>query len=168
MKDITACLMRNSSASNMEACYVGIKEMLRNARMLATFHNNVVLSTGGVTSTTNRLEQTRLRDAEWVLTGVKQGMSELMEDRFEAETGAELENCVDLSGTMSWGSACEAVIATYRNTVAIGDLPLYDSVEAADGVSGDGVVCHESNDAGLPTFTGASNCALVPMLNGLY
>lgn len=69
MRDLTACIMRATSPSNEEACYSGIKTMLRNANGIAHYWANKVNASGGVESTTNRLEQIKLRDAEWVLLG---------------------------------------------------------------------------------------------------
>lgn len=102
-------------------------------------------------------------------------MAELFPDRFEAETGEELDNCVNVAGERLWGDACTAAITEFRATNAIGALPLYESIYDANGTYGadgnavgDLIVCHENNDAGNPTFTGLDNCDLVELGNGLF
>lgn len=67
--------------------------MLRRAEMANTYWTNKVVATGGVESTTNRLDQSQLQNAEWVLLGTRQGMFELFPERFEETTGVELERC---------------------------------------------------------------------------
>lgn len=68
---------------------------------------------------------------------------------------------------MSWGSDCAAVISAYTTAVTIGELPVYSSVDEANGTDGANISCHENDNAAYPTFDGAENCSLAPLANGL-
>jgi len=88
-----------------------------------------------------------------------------MPTRF-GEDGNELTNCVDATGARTWGAKCTEILLGYAAAKRIGVLPLYDSVETRDLPNN--IVCHESNDAALPTFTGTANCDWALLDNGFY
>jgi len=160
--------MMTTSTSAVEGCYAGIKNMLTGAEMARTYHYNMVMASGGVDGTKNKLEQSRLQNADWVLLGTRSGMAEIFEDRFEAETGVEFPTCVDAAGVTTWGEeACVSVLSAYKTAKTIGALPIYYDAVEAEGVDGALTICHEGDDATLPTFTGATNCALKQLANGM-
>lgn len=67
---------------------------------------------------------------------------------------------------MTWGAdACVAVLSDYASFMKKGVLPLYGSEETETANLPANIICHESNDAGLPTFTGLANCELVQLAN---
>lgn len=99
------------------------------------------------------------------MLGVKEGMAEIFPNRFTAVTGAELDTCVDAAGVTSWGEDCAGVVTAYIAANAIGALTVYD--DAVTAALESSIVCHESNNPALPTFTGLDNCSLVTLGNGL-
>jgi len=67
---------------------------------------------GGEESTMNKIEQTNLKEAVWVLNGTKRALTTLYEDRFN-EDGTLKVSCQGDAGTV-WGeSACESIIADW-------------------------------------------------------
>lgn len=78
------------------------------------YWREVVTSSGGTTSTTNRVEQSKLERATWTLHGISEGLHAVQPERWD-KLGNPETSCEDAVGNHTWGDTmCVGIIAAYK------------------------------------------------------
>lgn len=114
MEALDGCALRSSSALDDERCVAGARQFARQAASIFRFWATSVELSGGVTSTKNKLEQTNLKEATWILDGAYEGLLKLYPERFDKE-GNLIASCTDTATNKTvWGAdKCKPIIEKY-------------------------------------------------------
>lgn len=85
LEGLDGCAFRSSSTFDDAKCFSAVQAAGREAVGIFRYWASSVELSGGVEGSKNKLEQTNLGEATWILEGTWQGLKAMYPDRFDAE-----------------------------------------------------------------------------------
>jgi hypothetical protein len=133
------------------------------------YWREVVYSSGGTTSTTNRVEQSKLERATWTLHGISKGLNAVQPLRWD-KLGNPETKCEDALGNITWGDTlCTSIIAAYKAVKSKNTSTAQSKLKALFDVKcyTDNVIERPNGDPS-PILSGKTKCSLKPLANNLW